>query len=365
MDGRRSGLGMHRVLGRRTKSDLAGAVLSAWLGLLLACGPTPEAGDGEYIELQDPEQGGDPERPGLTVPVGSSAPAATTPTAGSGNLPSAPIQQPPPALSPLLPEASGTGSAPATAGAEPLPARDLVNAGWVGAPCQDNSSCRYELAYCLREQEGYPQGTCSRACTSVCPAAVDTKYVGTACIDGGEISSHDSGLCLARCDTGVYPGSGCRSGYRCAQRRQSGSAVTRIGVCLPDTLAEDEEVVGDWHTLGVEAWRPLVEQYFKPEDVAWAMRVMKCESGGNPNAKNSSSGASGLFQHMPQYWDGRASKAGFPGASIFDPEANIAASAYLFYHGGPGHWSCKFLINNNGVWSCEQQLDEDAEFGSP
>jgi soluble lytic murein transglycosylase-like protein len=90
----------------------------------------------------------------------------------------------------------------------------------------------------------------------------------------------------------------------------------------------------------VERWRSLVQKYFKSAHVPWAMAVMKCESGGNPNAVNSSSQASGLFQHIPKYWANRASAAGFPGASIFNPEANIAASAWLLYHGGPQHWSC-------------------------
>jgi len=92
---------------------------------------------------------------------------------------------------------------------------------------------------------------------------------------------------------------------------------------------------------GVEQWRPLVERYFQPEDVPWAMRVMACESGGNPLAKNPRSSASGLFQHLARYWDARSAKAGWAGASIWDPEANIAVAAWLYYVGGPEHWVCK------------------------
>ena len=92
---------------------------------------------------------------------------------------------------------------------------------------------------------------------------------------------------------------------------------------------------------GVEQWRPLVEKYFQPDDVAWAMRVMACESGGDPYAKNPRSSASGLFQHLARYWDARSAKAGWAGASIWDPEANIAVAAWLYYTGGPGHWVCK------------------------
>lgn len=91
----------------------------------------------------------------------------------------------------------------------------------------------------------------------------------------------------------------------------------------------------------VEQWRSLVEEHFNPSDVPWAMRVMSCESGGNPNATNDRSGAAGLFQHLPKYWAERSAKAGWGGADIYDPEANIAVAAWLFYKGGPSHWVCK------------------------
>lgn len=91
----------------------------------------------------------------------------------------------------------------------------------------------------------------------------------------------------------------------------------------------------------VEQWRPLVEQYFLPGDVPWAMRVMQCESGGDPDAANPRSSARGLFQHLGRYWPERSEKARWGGASIFDPEANIAVAAWLFYTGGPSHWVCR------------------------
>lgn len=90
----------------------------------------------------------------------------------------------------------------------------------------------------------------------------------------------------------------------------------------------------------VEMWRPLVSEYFAADQVDTALRVMECESGGDPDAKNPNSSASGLFQHLTKYWNSRASAAGFPNTSVFNPEANIAASAWLQRNHGWYHWSC-------------------------
>lgn len=116
---------------------------------------------------------------------------------------------------------------------------------------------------------------------------------------------------------------------------------------LPEIPAQVLEEVNEpeWPTgPGAEGWRPLVEEYFPASEVDRAIRIIACESNGNPRARNSRSGASGLFQHMPGDWSKRASAAGFPGASIYDPEANVAAAAWLAYEaqgGGWQHWVCK------------------------
>jgi hypothetical protein len=97
----------------------------------------------------------------------------------------------------------------------------------------------------------------------------------------------------------------------------------------------------------VEQWRWLVEQYFPPELVDEALAVMKCESKGDPAAYNSRSGASGLFQFIPNTWSWASSKAGWAGATAFDPEANTASAAWLVQwsiNRGKdtwAHWSCK------------------------
>lgn len=96
---------------------------------------------------------------------------------------------------------------------------------------------------------------------------------------------------------------------------------------------------------GIEQWRPLVAEFFPPDLVALALKVMDCESGGDPAAFNPS-GASGLFQHMPRYWSARSSAAGWGGADIFDPRANVAVAAHLATTDGWWHWN-----PSRGCWS--------------
>lgn len=91
--------------------------------------------------------------------------------------------------------------------------------------------------------------------------------------------------------------------------------------------------------VNVEQWRTLVERYFQPEDVDLALRVIGCESGGNPSIKHPNSSASGLFQHLGRFWPERSVKAGWSGADIFDPEANVAVAAWLRYSDGWHHWN--------------------------
>lgn len=112
-------------------------------------------------------------------------------------------------------------------------------------------------------------------------------------------------------------------------------------------LSELRLVNGPYDTISgefpwaVERWRPVVAIYFPEELIDWALRVIECESHGDPLAKNPNSTASGLFQHLASLWDERAIAAGWEDADVFDPFANIAVAAWLLDTGGPGHWVCK------------------------
>lgn len=116
---------------------------------------------------------------------------------------------------------------------------------------------------------------------------------------------------------------------------------------IPDDVVAAHHLASvqySWPSVGSDAWRSLVATYFPGADVDRAMRVLACESNGDPNAVNPTSGAAGLFQHIPRFWVERSSAAGYGGSDIFDPVANIAVAAWLAYDapaGGWQHWVCK------------------------
>jgi len=92
--------------------------------------------------------------------------------------------------------------------------------------------------------------------------------------------------------------------------------------------------------------RGIIAVFFAPEDVDLAMKVAYCESRWDPAVTNRSSGAAGLFQHIPSFWSERAAAAGWAGANVYDAHANTAVSAWLVYEGGGWiHWTA-----SQGCW---------------
>lgn len=100
----------------------------------------------------------------------------------------------------------------------------------------------------------------------------------------------------------------------------------------------------------IEQWRPLVQAYFPSNRVDEALAILECESLGDPDAYNPYSGASGLYQFLPSTWASTSPKAGFSGASPFEPEANVGTAAWLanrYHELGQGYWA---------PWSCRRVL---------
>lgn len=84
--------------------------------------------------------------------------------------------------------------------------------------------------------------------------------------------------------------------------------------------------------LNVDGWRPLVESYFPADAVERMLCLMWYESRGDPNAVNPSSGAAGLFQVMPFWWD-------HYGGDRFDPATNTRVARLIWDQQGYKAWS--------------------------
>ncbi|MGB9357624.1 MAG: transglycosylase SLT domain-containing protein [Acidimicrobiia bacterium] len=133
-------------------------------------------------------------------------------------------------------------------------------------------------------------------------------------------------------------------------------------VYLGERSAEASDFIGDAERAVVDAlagavggadadpvtrWRPLVEEYFPRDLVDQALAIIECESNGDPAARNPRSSATGLFQFLSRTWENASGPAGFEGASPLDPEANVAAAAWLVDysldagHSAWKHWTCR------------------------
>jgi hypothetical protein len=104
--------------------------------------------------------------------------------------------------------------------------------------------------------------------------------------------------------------------------------VRRVGTKPPPVPADIESMIRGAAT----SWGA---------DPSQLLRVAWCESRYNPSAINSRSGASGLFQFMPATWAANSVRAGYAGASVFDPVASANVAAYMFARGQAAQWSCK------------------------
>jgi len=103
--------------------------------------------------------------------------------------------------------------------------------------------------------------------------------------------------------------------------------IRRVGTRIPPGSSDIEAIIRD----AAAAQGANAEQL---------LRVAYCESRYNPGAYNAS-GASGLFQFLPSTWTANSVRAGFAGASVWDPVASANVAAYMFARGQAGQWVCR------------------------
>ena len=114
-------------------------------------------------------------------------------------------------------------------------------------------------------------------------------------------------------------------------------------------------------SAAVEQWRPLVQQFFAPQDVEKALYVIEHESGGNPNIYGDGGHAVGLFQHN----DGGLA-SGRSLVALQDPEANIRLAAEAVY-GGQGWkpWGENNLYQGQVFGALGNNPYSGGRFGAP
>jgi hypothetical protein len=107
--------------------------------------------------------------------------------------------------------------------------------GFIGSACERDSDCAYDGGVCFMPDEGFPRGTCTQACDRICPDR--SGHPTTFCVTDSQLPAAaptlDDGACLSRCDFGIFPGTGCRTGYGCAEASRANEPNTRQNVCLP------------------------------------------------------------------------------------------------------------------------------------
>ena len=107
---------------------------------------------------------------------------------------------------------------------------------WIGGPCLADGDCTYDGGVCLREDEGFPCGTCSQSCEALC-ADLDGAPE-TFCIDGDDVGLDSAGWCVSQCSPGILGGNGCRDGYTCAALERYMDPGVTTGVCVPQGAAD-------------------------------------------------------------------------------------------------------------------------------
>ncbi len=102
-------------------------------------------------------------------------------------------------------------------------------------------------------------------------------------------------------------------------------------------------------------------------EVTHAKQVAACESLGDiyemtrfTRPDGSTGTWDGLFQHSSSYWAARATRAGYPGASVFDPLANARVTASMVAEDIEANWEKPNRLEDRLAWldwSCDWWID--------
>lgn len=174
-----------------------------------------------------------------------------------------------------------------------------------------------------------------REVTERAPVAFPVRYVNDPDLEAGRQSVESAGVAgeavrswLVRYVDGLESS---RSLLAETVARAPVAEVRRVGIrqrAIPPPPAEIERIISE----AAERWGA---------DPVQLMRVAWCESRYNPNAYNPTAQDTGLFQFIPETWRRESRRAGYGGASAYDPVASANTAAMLFAEGKSRLWTCK------------------------
>jgi len=129
---------------------------------------------------------------------------------------------------------------------------DIPGGGFIGSPCDDAMDCAYEGAICLTDN--ITEGLCTLPCDRICPDKAG--FPVTFCIDGAEIDTSsekvpENGACVSRCNFELFPETGCRAGFGCAEQARYTEPETTTYVCLPNIETQLDDCYTELMALGV------------------------------------------------------------------------------------------------------------------
>ncbi len=110
-----------------------------------------------------------------------------------------------------------------------------------------------------------------------------------------------------------------------------------FGVAGPNQLADEAEAfVFEQVADPVDRWRPLVEEHFPADEIDTALCIIRHESGGDPEADNPRSSATGLFQILAGTW---GDFYDVTEEQFTDPELNVELARDIWEGYGWGAWT--------------------------
>jgi len=203
-------------------------------------------------------------------------------------------------------------------------------------------------------------GECGELAGAVsCRLVPSGRPEGDPTVDPGD--TFDGGPGIDACDKSKTPPEGCDT-YR-GERWPNRPSDVRTS---QEWWGQIEQAFNERALMLVEEDKTEIADALLAE-VTHAKQVAACESLGDiyemtrfTRPDGSTGTWDGLFQHSSSYWAARATRAGYPGASVFDPLANARVTASMVAEDIEANWEKPNRLEDRLAWldwSCDWWID--------